>query len=200
MDFAGSYLFEPIPCTVRAAWEKGKWSPGSNTSAAHSWPAGCFLTCPRCAETWQRGWKARPMCGFTDDAGAAAGPLRKRAAAAAKPASLGLRLRNRLLAGLEQPSPGAVPDEPLQRPSRPRGKDPDAQGTGQTVTIYNGPQLLATHPRCYEKYRVIENPEHYAGLLAKRKKARAARRVEEFWPWAPCAPSISKACPRPSST
>ncbi len=24
MDFAGSYLFEPIPCTVRAAWEKGK--------------------------------------------------------------------------------------------------------------------------------------------------------------------------------
>ena len=68
------------------------------------------------------------------------------------------------------------------------GKTLTFKATGQTVCIYNGPQLLATHPRSYEKYRVIEQPEHYAGLLAKRKKARAAKRVEEFLAMGPvCA-------------
>jgi transposase len=28
MDFAGTYLFEPIPCNVRAGWEKGKVERG----------------------------------------------------------------------------------------------------------------------------------------------------------------------------
>ena len=46
--------------------------------------------------------------------------------------------------------------------------------------IFDGMNLLATHPRCYEKYRVIERPEHYAGLLAERKKAKQAKLVESF--------------------
>lgn len=62
------------------------------------------------------------------------------------------------------------------------------KATGQTICLYDGVQLLATHPRSYEKYRVIEKPEHYAGLLAKRKKARATKRVEEFLAMGPlCA-------------
>ncbi len=66
------------------------------------------------------------------------------------------------------------------------------KATGQTVCIYNGPQLLATHPRCYEKYRVIEDPAHYAGLVAKRKKARAAKRVEEFLAMGPACSEYLK--------
>jgi hypothetical protein len=39
---------------------------------------------------------------------------------------------------------------------------------------------VATHARCYEKYRVIEDPAHYAGLLAQRKKAAQTKRIESF--------------------
>jgi transposase len=46
-------------------------------------------------------------------------------------------------------------------------------------------RLLARHERCYEKYRVIENPTHYEGLLAERKKAKASKRVEWFLALAP---------------
>ena len=62
MDFAGSYLFDPIPCTVRAAWEKGKVESGIKYVRSSFLAGGCCLTCPRCAGTWQLGWKARPMC------------------------------------------------------------------------------------------------------------------------------------------
>jgi len=44
---------------------------------------------------------------------------------------------------------------------------------------------LARHARCYEKYRVIENPAHFEGLLAERKKARATKRVAWFLSLAP---------------
>jgi hypothetical protein len=53
------------------------------------------------------------------------------------------------------------------------------------IEIYDGPKRVATHARCYEKYRVIENPAHYAGLLAERKKAKAAKGVQYFLALAP---------------
>ena len=59
------------------------------------------------------------------------------------------------------------------------------KASGQTVCIFNGANLLATHARCYEKYRVIENPAHYAGLLAQRKKAAQTKKVELFLALAP---------------
>ena len=41
MDFAGAYLFEPVPCNVRAAWEKGKVESGIKYLRGSFWPAGC---------------------------------------------------------------------------------------------------------------------------------------------------------------
>ena len=50
-----------------------------------------------------------------------------------------------------------------------------------TLEVYNDSgRLLARHERCYEKFRVIENPAHYEGLLAERKKAKSAKRVDWF--------------------
>lgn len=40
------------------------------------------------------------------------------------------------------------------------------------IRIYRDEKLLAEHRRSYEKYQVIEDPKHYAGLLAIKKKAR----------------------------
>jgi len=181
MDFAGSYLFEPIPCTVRAAWEKGKVESGIKYVRS-SFLAGRLLldlpTLRRDLAAWLEGeanvrihgtTRERPLDRFANEQ-----PLLQSLPA--------LDYDCAIVCSLGSSSQALVQFQ-TNRYSVPHGhaeKTLTLKATGQTVTIYNGPQLLATHPRCYEKYRVIENPEHYAGLLAKRKKARAARRVEEF--------------------
>jgi hypothetical protein len=58
--------------------------------------------------------------------------------------------------------------------------------TPQEIEIYDEiGRRVARHVRSYEKYRVFEKPEHYEGLLAERKKARATKRIEVFLTLAP---------------
>jgi hypothetical protein len=58
--------------------------------------------------------------------------------------------------------------------------------TPQEIEIYDEVgRRVARHVRSYEKYRVFEKPEHYEGLLAERKKARATKRIEVFLTLAP---------------
>ncbi len=60
------------------------------------------------------------------------------------------------------------------------------RATPHEIEIYaDTGQRIAHHVRSYEKFRVFEKPEHYEGLLAERKKARAAKRVEAFLALAP---------------
>jgi hypothetical protein len=54
------------------------------------------------------------------------------------------------------------------------------KATSERVAIYAGTRILTSHARSYEKNRVKENPKHYEGLLAQRKKARMSKRVESF--------------------
>jgi hypothetical protein len=53
------------------------------------------------------------------------------------------------------------------------------------IEIYDEDKCVAKHPRCYEKFRVIENPAHYQGLLAERKKAKATKLQQYFLALAP---------------
>ncbi len=39
------------------------------------------------------------------------------------------------------------------------------------VRLYAGEELVATHPRCYEKRQVIEDWRHYVPLLVKKSFA-----------------------------
>lgn len=48
------------------------------------------------------------------------------------------------------------------------------------VNVFDGTNLLATHPRSYERGVVIENPAHFEGLLAAKKAARAAKATDRF--------------------
>ena len=48
------------------------------------------------------------------------------------------------------------------------------------VRLFSGPQRLASHTRSYERGLVIENPAHYAGLLAAKKAAHHAKSHDQF--------------------
>jgi len=48
------------------------------------------------------------------------------------------------------------------------------------VRVFDRARPIARHTRCYERGRVIENPEHYAGLLDAKKAAGAAKLSDRF--------------------
>lgn len=181
MDFAGAYLFEPVPCAVRAAWEKGKVESGIKyvrSSFLEGRPLLDLPTLRRDLAAWLEGeanvrlhgtTRERPLDRFQIEK-----PLLQSLPAVDYDCAIVVSLRS---------SSQALVTFQTNRysvPYRHADKTLTLKATGQTICIYDGPELLATHARSYEKYRVIEKPEHYAGLLAQRKKARAAKRVEEF--------------------
>lgn len=181
MDFAGCYLFEPVPCKVRAAWEKGKVENGIKYVRS-AFLAGRTLV--NLAELRQEAarWleeeanvrihgttRERPVDRFQSEK-----PLLGPLPAAEYDCSI--------VRAVKATSQALVHFE-TNRYSAPHSKSGRAltlKATSQTICLYDGADLTATHPRSYEKYRVIENPAHYAGLVAKRKKAGAAKRVEAF--------------------
>lgn len=181
MDFAGYCLFEPVPCGVRAAWEKGKVESGIKYVRSAFLAGRPMVNLPALREDGTR-WLAEEA------------NVRIHGTTRERPID-----RFATEQPLLQPGPSAGYDCSIVRsvgatgqalvqfetnrytvPSSKANRTLTLKATGQTVCVYDGPDLVATHPRSYEKYRVIENPAHFAGLLAKRKKARAAKRVEAF--------------------
>lgn len=55
------------------------------------------------------------------------------------------------------------------------------------VKIWEGPRLVAAHPRSYERGVVVENPKHYEGILTLKKQALAARTRDAFLALGPLA-------------
>ncbi len=54
------------------------------------------------------------------------------------------------------------------------------KANSREVRIFKKDKLVASHHRCFGKYQVIEVPEHFAGLLKLKKKARAIKLRKEF--------------------
>lgn len=73
------------------------------------------------------------------------------------------------------------------------GKDLTLRASPHEVELFDvAGRSAAKHVRSYERFRVFENPAHYEGLIAERKKARATKRVEAFLALAPeCADYLS---------
>lgn len=181
MDFAGACLFEPVPCNVRAGWEKGKVESGIKyvRSAFLAGRPGVNLPALRAdGARWLAEEANARIHGTTRER-----PLDR--FEAERPLLQGLPAADydcRIVRTVGASSQGLVQFE-TNRYTVPYAKARRTltlKATGQTVCVYDGADLAATHARSYEKYRVIENPAHYAGLLAKRTKARAAKRVESF--------------------
>jgi transposase len=54
------------------------------------------------------------------------------------------------------------------------------RATTTQIKVYSDNSEIAVHPRCYDKYQIIKNPEHYKGLLEQKNKARVSVEIEEF--------------------
>jgi transposase len=77
-----------------------------------------------------------------------------------------------------------------------------AQYAGQHVTlkaypdrvcVYHGEQLIARHPRCYDRHQDREDPEHPKALLAQRRSAREQRLMLRFLALTPRAQAYFEA-------
>jgi transposase len=187
MDFAGTFLFEPIPCGVRKAWEKGKVESGIKYVRSAFLAGREIVSWHRIrqeADDWRDqeancrihgATRERPIDRF----------VQEKILLQSLPAKEYDCRVVRTVAATSQ----ALVHFDANRYSIPyqwaKKKALTLKAAPGEVRIFEGTRLLATHLRCYEKYRIIENPSHYEGLLAQRKKARAAKSSEAFLALAP---------------
>jgi len=61
------------------------------------------------------------------------------------------------------------------------------KATLHTVELYDGIRRVASHARSFERGVVIENPAHYEGLTAEKKKALASKLKDKFLNLGPVA-------------
>ena len=57
----------------------------------------------------------------------------------------------------------------------------------ERLCLYHAHNLVASHPRCYERHRDFENPDHVKDLLARRHRARDAKWLMTFHALSPQA-------------
>ncbi len=62
--------------------------------------------------------------------------------------------------------------------------------TLETVRIFDGDELIASHPRCFERGQQIENPEHIAALVEHKRAARTHRAIDRLHQAAPSAKDL----------
>ena len=187
MDFAGLYLFDPIPCGVRRPNEKGKVESGIKYVRS-AFLAGrdiaSFPDLQQAAVKWRNEEANVRIHGTTHERPIDRfGSEREQLHPLPSP-----EFDCAILEAVKATRQGLAHFQTNRYsvPSRYAGRTLTLRATPQEVEIYtdNG-NRVARHLRSYEKYRVIEKPEHYEGLLADRKKARAAKRVEMFLALAP---------------
>lgn len=193
MDFAGYYLFEPIPCKVRAGWEKGKVESAVKFVRS-SFLAGRSITTVgeinEQAHLW-RDVQANP---------------RNHGATRERPVDRFVGEKPKLQPLPPKPYDTAFVDtvgvnrqalihfdaNRYTVPSAFAGKSLTLKADVAQVSLFDGPRPVAVHLRSYEKHRLIEDPAHHQKLLAERKKARGARAHTDFLSLAPhCAPYLT---------
>lgn len=187
MDFAGLYLFDPVPCGVRKPHEKGKIESSIKYVRSAFLAGRAIVSFPDLQQEAVQ-WRdeeanvrihgtthERPIDRFRSE--------REHLHPLPSP-----EFDCAILEAVKATAQGLVHFQTNRYsvPSRLAGKTLTLRATPQEVEIYtdNG-NRVAHHLRSYEKYRVIEKPEHYEELLRERKKARAAKRVEMFLALAP---------------
>lgn len=57
------------------------------------------------------------------------------------------------------------------------------------LCLYQRDQLVARHPRCFDRHQDIEDPDHARHLLVQRKSAREQRLLTQFLALSPRAPA-----------
>lgn len=60
----------------------------------------------------------------------------------------------------------------------------------ETVRIAEGDEVVATHPRCWDRAQQIESPEHIEGLVQHKRRARTHRGLDRLAKAAPSSPAF----------
>lgn len=64
------------------------------------------------------------------------------------------------------------------------------RATQETVRVLDGTEVVAHHPRSYDRHQVIEDAAHVAGLVAEKRRARAHRGVDALSRAAPSSVAL----------
>lgn len=189
MQMAGFYLFEAVPCGVRKPNEKGKVERGIGyvrTSFLSGYEVRSLSELQRDAATWRDQVANVRIHGTTRER-----PLDRFESEKEKLHPLPSREIDCSIIETVDASRQALVHFDVNRYSVPycyAGRTLTLKADRNSIEIYDESKRVAKHARCYEKFRVIENPDHYKGLLAERKKAKGSKLVQYFLALAPeCA-------------
>ncbi len=181
MDFAGYYLFKPVICAVRKPNEKGKVESGIKYVRS-AFLAGRLINSQLQIQSdaleWLKKEANERIHGTTRE----------------KPILRFESEKNKLLALPQNDYDCSIIVSAMatsqalihfdgNRYSVPcafAGKTLTVKANARQVFVYKIDRILTSHQRSYEKHLIIENPRHYEGLLAQRKKARMTKLVETF--------------------
>jgi transposase len=190
LDFAAHYGFEPRACTVRKANEKGRVEnfvgyvkknllaglvlPNSlsaiNTAGRH-W-LGTIANVRDHKET-----RKQPAQLFTTVEKPALRPLPPVPADISVARTVRVTNRCRVVLDTNRYSvPSLYASQQLTLHAFP-----------DRLCLYHAHQLVATHPRCYERHRDFEDPDHVKELLDQRRRARDAKWLLTFYALSPHA-------------
>lgn len=186
LDFAGVHLFDPIPCNIRAGWEKGKVENGIKFIRS-AFLAGRLITSwgqiQKEAVLWRDQeanlrlhgtTRERPVDRFTTEK-----PLLQPLPPHPYDTAIVCSVQSNSQALFHfQSNRYSVPCQWV-------GRDLTLKAYPHSLEIFDGLTRVAQHPRSYEKHQIIENPHHFEGILAQRKKAQATKTQESFLSFCP---------------
>jgi len=187
MEFAGMFGFEPVPCNIARGNEKGKVESGIYYIRRNlldgrkiSWP-GIRTQ----AQQWldqtanvriHRTTQQRPIDRWEQE----------------KPHLLPLPQWNydaSILRALQSTHQALVrfDGNAYSVPHANAHQTLELRATMDSVRILSEGKEIARHNRCYDRGAVIEDPKHFAGILAVKKKAMAQRLQKNFFELGPVA-------------
>ena len=173
VDFSSHYLFDPSPCNVKSPHEKGRVEKNVHYVKRNFLAGRTFLSLTALnlqAFSWRDqvancrihgSTKQRPIDLFLQEEKPRLIPLPKR------------DYDIRITTSVKSTSQSLVQFETNRYsvPSAHACRLLTLKADDQFVSIYDKDQLLAQHPRSYQKYQRVEDPRHYKGLLRSKPKA-----------------------------
>jgi len=188
LDFSKHWGFKISPCNVRAGQEKGRVENGvgyvkKNLLAGLELPD--FSAMRPAAAVWvdtvadvriHRETHQRPIDRFEDE---------RTHLLALNP--VGFDLARVCTARATKRFRVPLDSNHYTVPSRYAGLQLTLKAHANRVCIYDGCQLIASHPRSMDRHKDIEDPDHERQLLAQRKNAREQRLMVNFLALSPRA-------------
>ncbi len=185
LDFAGYYLFQPEPCRIRAPHHKGKVERGvgfvkSNFLAGRDDiflpPAELAFVNHECAQ-WLAEINNR-IHGTTHQRPVELLAEERSQLLPLPPHPYDIARKKSIYADRQafvhfETNLYSVPPEAVDHPLT-------LKATPYQIDIYHHEQLVASHPRSFEKYRVFEKPEHRQAILRQKRQARQHKQRDFF--------------------